>query len=580
MGKMTWKEAELHAGRLLRPNGIYGEVYEAAAKVMPHYLFTTGDEKHRRGWCSACQTWVDCEKEAMRDELPGWVNDDPYLSDDDEEQPFIPFAGISRYQFDQAYGEGSTRHGYTGYCPRCGERVRFHSLGRGYKSMWDKRFLIRYAKSEIDPKNTVVCIGYKVENEWRRMNQDSPELPMEIRETEVCVFRHGDGGERFIRETKWCGAGGWQMQWSHRKECIGGFAPGMYSNTMQMVLDQESFRNAVADTPFEKSLEPGSEIWHTPRAQEYDRITIMDALAKYPCLEYLFKLDQGDIANATINHRIGNRINRRGKTARDVLRLSADEWGEVKGKELHLTPDALDIRRMARRKKWKMNMELIAWCGHVRGWAEEIQKICRMMPGADLPRMMKYCRKNKINLRDYQDHISIMRYLGMGPQDREFLTPRNFAECHYELAVRLDDVKDTQKTVKIQSRIQSGILDDYFFSAEGLTIRPAFSTAEIVAEGNYLKHCVAGCVDRYAEGGTVICFLRDDRNLNKPRYTVEFSVSGMLVQCRGYHNDLTPEAKAQKEADKERLERFWKLHSMYRNDLAKLKKHERRIKTA
>ena len=144
----------------------------------------------------------------------------------------------------------------------------------------------------------------------------------------------------------------------------------------------------------------------------------------------------------------------------------------------------------------------------------------------------------------------------------------------------MGDVKDTQKTVKIQSRIQKGTLDDYFFSAEGLTLRPAFTAAEIVAEGNYLKHCVAGYVDRYAEGGTVICFLRDDRNLNKPRYTVEFSTDGRLVQCRGYQNDRTDEARAQKEADAERLELFWRLHRMYRNELARKKKHEKRARAA
>ena len=580
MGKMTWAEAELHAGRLLHTNGIFGEVYDAAAKAMPHYLFTKGDEKHREGWCSACQKWVGCGKTAMKDQIPYWVQSDPYLADDDEEQPFIPFAGIRKVDFDRWYGDGSTQHGYTGYCPECGERVRFHSIAKGYRSMYDRRFLIRYAKSGIDPKHTVVCVGYRLENEWRQMDECAPELPLKITPLEICVFRYGDGGERFVREQKWFGIGGWQWQWSHRRECRGGFAPGIYSNTIQMVLDQYSFREAVDGTPFEISTNSGSEIWNTHAAMMYDRIDIMDALAKYPCLEYLFKLDQDEIAVAAINKRIGNKINRRGKTAREVLRLSADDWGEVKGKRLSLTPDALDIHRLARRRKWKMNMELIAWCGHIRGWAEKIRKISRMLPGADMPRMMKYCRKNKISVGDYEDHVSMMCALGMSQQDSEFLTPRDFSNCHHELAIRLGDVKDSQKTAKIQGRIQSGILDGYFFSAAGLTLRPAFTAAEIVAEGNYLKHCVAGYVDRYAEGGTIICFLRNDSELNKPRYTVEFAVDGRLVQCRGYHNDLTDEAKAQKEADKERLELFWRLHRMYRNDLARQQKRERRRNAA
>lgn len=580
MGKMTWHEAELHAGRLLRTPGIYGEVWKAAKKVMPHYIFTQGDERHRTGWCSACEQFVDCGKEAMSDQLPSWVNNDPYLADDDDEQPFIPFAGESKFEFDRWYGEGGTRHNCTGYCPSYGERVRFRSAARGIRSIYDKRFMIIYQKSEIDPQNTVVCAGYRLDCSYRKTDAFQPEFPLEITPLEVCVFRYGDGGERFIQEMKWHGIEGWKPTWSHRKDCAGGFAPGMFGNTIQVVLDQQSFWDAVTGTPFEKSTAPGSDIWATSAGRLYDRIDIMNALAKYPCLEYLFKLDQDDIACAAINRTIGNRINRRGKTAREVLKLNADDWGQVKGNHIRLTPDALDVHRIARRRKMKMDMALISWCGHVRGWAEYFRQICQMMAGADIPRMMKYCRKNGIALLEYKDHVSMMRFLGMGPQDREFLLPRNFAECHHELAVRMGDVKDTQKTVKIQSRIQKGILDDYFFSAEGLTLRPAFTAAEIVAEGNYLKHCVAGYVDRYAEGGTVICFLRDDRNMNKPRYTVEFSTDGRLVQCRGYKNDRTDESRAQKEADEERLERFWRLHRMYRNELARQKKHERRAKVA
>lgn len=581
MGKMTWAEAELHAGRLVRSTGIYGEVWEKAKKAMPHYIFTQGDEKRRTGWCSACEQFVDCGREAMSDQLPSWVNNDPYLADDDEEQPFIPFAGESKFEFDRWYGEGGTRHNYTGYCPNCGERVRFRSAARGIRSIYDKRFLIHYAKSDIDPKNTVVCVGYRLDCSYRKVDAFQPEFPLEITPLEVCVFRYGDGGEKFIQEMKWFAAnGGWLPEWSHRRDCAGGYAPGMYGNTMQVVLDQQSFLDAVIGTPFERSTAPESDIWSTSAGKLYDRIDIMNALAKYPCLEYLFKLDQAEIACEAVNRTIGNRINRKGKTAREVLKLNADDWGEVKGKHIRLTPDALGIHRIARRKKLKMNMELISWCGHIRGWEAYFRQICQMMQGADIPRMMKYCRRNGLSLMDYKDHLSMMRFLGMGPQDREFLTPKNFAECHHELAVRMGDVKDTQKTVKIQSRIQTGILDEYFFSAEGLTLRPAFTAAEIVAEGNYLKHCVAGYVDRYAEGETVICFLRDDRGLKKPRYTVEFSTNGLLVQCRGYQNDRTDEAKAQKEADKERLELFWKMHRMYRNDLARMKKHERREKVA
>ena len=408
------------------------------------------------------------------------------------------------------------------------------------------------------------------------MDPMSPDVPVEIRPQEICVFKSGEGGERFIWEDSWMYGAGWR----HRKECKSGYAPGLFGSQIQSVLDNYSFIDAVRGTPFEKAVESGSAIWNTRVGEWYDRISIMNGLSKYPCIEYLIKMGMDEIAEAVLEGTIGNRINRKGKTAQQVLRLTGDEWGEVKGKKLTLTPDALDVHRIARQRKWRMNMELISWCGSCMGWAEQVKKIAAHMPSANTVKMLKYCRRKGVNLKDYADHIVFMRNLGMDAQDGEFLYPRDFSECHAELARRVENAKDVADSGAIIARIMEGELDEYFFSAAGFTLRPAFTASEIAAEGKALKHCVGGYVDRYAAGGTNICFLRNEEEPNKPRYTVEFGKTGALIQCRGYGNDMGKDAQEQKRRDAKRLELFWRLHEMYRKDLKVMKKKEARRKAA
>lgn len=567
MGNMSVLEAQEHAGKFIQSSWIEEHIRPVAVDVMPHYLFTEGDEKHRQGWCSACEEWVDVSPERLTKII---------REPDDEEYPqYIPVI-TDDWKFRQGFDKGRTLHNHTGFCPRCGARVTFRGLWRGHRSLEDKRFLIHYEKSPIDPKNTVVCVGYRLHTEWREMDPMRPDVPVEIRPQEICIFKSGEGGERFILEdSRMYGSG-----WVHRKKCGSGYAPGLFGNKIQTVLDNYSFIDAVRGTPFEKPTESGSMIWSTVQGEWFDRISIMAGIAKYPCIEYLLKLEMDEIANDLFNGWSGNLINRKGKTAKEVLRLTDSEWGEVKGRKLRLTPDALKVHRLAKRKKWRISMELIDWCGRRRGDAEQVRVIASHMPAANTVKLLKYCRKKGVSLKDYADHMSFMRTLGMDEQDSEFLYPKDFSECHAELARRISNAKEVAESGRILSRILEGELDEYFFSAMGFTLRPAFTAGEIAAEGKTLKHCVGGYVDRYAEGGTNICFLRNEDEPNKPRYTVEFGKTGQLIQCRGYGNDMGKDAQAQKRADAQRLEMFWRLHEMYRKDLKAMKKKEARRKAA
>ena len=568
MERMTWEEARKHAGQMLDK----WSALDAAEAILPHYLFTVGDEKHREGWCSACKRWVDASPEAIRQRAPGWVMDDPYMDDGYEEPQYIPQPEGRWWSKDRHTGR--TGHRDHGWCPNCGEKVEFRGLWRGHKGLIDRRFLIRYGKSRIQP-DTLVCVGYDVTAAWRYMDPNEPDVPVSIEPLEVCVFPYGGKAERFLLKRTWCDMGGWDERWTRMSQCKSGWSPGVtYGNGVLQILDNRSLMEAVQETRFAPVIKSGHAVWNTESAKWYDRIELLARICKYPCVEYLYKLDMDEIANACVEGAIGRRIDPKGKTAAQVLRLRPEDWGEVKGKKLSLTPDALDVYRMARARKWRANMELIAWCGHGYGWAEKVRQIADAFQPA--VKMLRYCKRRGVSLRDYADHVDMMRRLGMTETDTEFLYPRDFASCHSELAIRIAETANAEKDAKIAERIEKGEMDAYFFSAAGLTMRPAFSAAELVTEGAALAHCVARYADNHTSGACTICFLRDDTAVTKPRYTVEFSKDGRLIQCRGYGNDVKDKAKRQKMADEDRLELFWRLFEMHRAALKIQKKKERK----
>lgn len=51
-----------------------------------------------------------------------------------------------------------------------------------------------------------------------------------------------------------------------------------------------------------------------------------------------------------------------------------------------------------------------------------------------------------------------------------------------------------------------------------------------------MHHCVGGYIDRHARGETIIVFVRDPMYPLIPRWTVEISPDGKLIQVQGYNN--------------------------------------------
>lgn len=563
-----------------------------ALEAIPHYIWMFKNGKNRVGYCTACGSYFgmeDCPEYVVNDPYADWVEG---TGDENFRGPYR-FPGKNR----------DWEHKGSGFCPQCGRRVLYRSIGRGHKSMQDRIFLCLYKKSELDPEHTICMVGYDVIADHRyaelAMSQQYMEEPTayiengepEIKMTpmEICVFRAGGGEEkngswRFIRkgfvfgdwdsETCLCKNRRVIWEWHAMRECKSGYRQGgyMWGQGVPTYRSCEDYEDAISGTAFQADR----LIMESGNGEFYDRIDRLAMLAKYPAIEYMAKLGWDGLCLEILDGKNERTMNLRGTSPEKVLRCRKEFYGYLKGHGIK--PDMGMIRTVQAAEKGKIRISydtLVKLSGRCRtsaygdgkGLPKLLNDLKEEYPSVPREKALKYMAKNDIAAQDYMDHLRIMRDLRMDMTGTEFLFPKDFEKTHGELSKRLSVIADREKDR--QARERANKLTEYCFSALGYTMRPFITAEEINLEGNTQNICISTYIDRYISGGTILCCVRRDEELYTPFAAVEFSQkTGKMVQCRGKHNRRPGWTE-----EEESL--FWKLFEMARNERKKNRKKKR-----
>ncbi len=559
---MELEEALRHAGRVNEC-----DVEDRARQALPHYMFTYQRDKKKVGYCTNClNDGIRIDEDRF---IPDWAQHDPY-EDGEAEYMHHP---ERLYGFAGPFSENmpfdlSGRHKHFGACPICGCTVQYRGLNMGRKALCDRIFLIQYRRSALD-ENALVMTGHLVICNWGKWddyNERLPELYTDLRE--ICIFEPGKAGQRFTKHVWFMGETDETGklfslpvgEWRHMKQCKSYFDPwgngymGGGTNT-RFMLDEDTVGESLAGT------------WMEPVYAEMkdcgslDRIDLMEALHRYPCIEYLHKLGFRTLARSLADGSLDKRvINTRGKTAQKVLKVDGDFYGWLKGNSIDATSNLLRLYHAARELKLRVGNEKLFRMS--RSWGPEtLTEICEYVGRENLEKTVNYILKKGLHAWEFIDHLKIMQDLAMDMRDRAMLWPGNFQETHTELSVRRKIKANEAKAEKLFKRVDA--LAGWWFSALGLTIRPFLTPAEIIREGNEMHHCVGGYVDSYLGGHTVLLALREDERPGKPWRTVEYTPKGQLVQCRGYRNKSP-------EDEQPRIDEFFRLFDAYRAEYERL----------
>ena len=154
---------------------------------------------------------------------------------------------------------------------------------------------------------------------------------------------------------------------------------------------------------------------------------------------------------------------------------------------------------------------------------------------------------------DDADEIMLTDYWTMGAEGYDMNDPANLwpdrlKREHDRLVARRKKEANAKQDAKIEEQARK--LDRLACCLNGITIRPARSTAELEAEGKCLRHCVGSYAERVAKGETFIFFIRREAEPDMSWYTLNLDKSmKTVIQNRGMRNcDRTPEVQAFEDA--------------------------------
>lgn len=129
----------------------------------------------------------------------------------------------------------------------------------------------------------------------------------------------------------------------------------------------------------------------------------------------------------------------------------------------------------------------------------------------------------------YRDYLRECTMLHLDLDDRQVLFPPNLIAAHERTTAQVKYQANEIKREEFERTRQK--LKWMEWEKDGLLIRLPKDAAELVAEGAYLHHCVAGYADRMADGKTVILLIRRKEEPQTPFFTLEW-MQGNVQQCR------------------------------------------------
>lgn len=163
----------------------------------------------------------------------------------------------------------------------------------------------------------------------------------------------------------------------------------------------------------------------------------------------------------------------------------------------------------------------------------------------DIEKLIRYMKKQKARpaeIRILLDTRNAAKALaGNRPLTQEELWPRNLQAAHDRYTRMQMEAIDQKKVEKLQKGFDA-VVDKYGqlqWTDGDLCIILPKSYAELVQEGNVLRHCVGGYGNSHIDGKDTIFFVRRYRRPERNYYTLDINMKNKphRVQLHGYGNE-------------------------------------------
>lgn len=236
-----------------------------------------------------------------------------------------------------------------------------------------------------------------------------------------------------------------------------------------------------------------------------------------------------------------NCINWKEKKPHRMLSMSKEQFRKF-GRAL--TAEGCKLLRLAKENSVEVqtldDLKLLQRAGSYYTVSEILERV-----GAkDFWRTVRYLESRGSTFSILRDYWRMAEQLGMDMQNDQVRWPKDLRSAHDKVMERYKARESEILEQSFAKRLAE--LEKFAWRSGGILIRPCASQEELRQEGKLLRHCVASYAERHAKGETAIFFIRQEKEPDKPWYTLELDEMNLVVrQNRGKCNCAkTPEVQA------------------------------------
>lgn len=434
------------------------------------------------------------------------------------------------------------KHNRTVRCPWCNSYLQCKSEGIGRKALEGVRWSVLIQK---DGEDVLVRYFRHIKN----FNDDFRCPKIESKE----MFRtiHMAGGAEDYEWHRFKGAQ--EVRWCVMKDRpYGYFQPSAYDVPRSVTLYNQDLQEAVSGTCMKYSSidlfvkHVMSEDRGRPKPWFVD--WYFSAYREQPFLEQLLKVGfykmTRELLEGHDSHNLAS-----GRSILNILGINKIQYNMLRRLGDPSFRD-LEILKYKPGLSWDdfNTLRFVKDGGHYQMY----RKFADFMQYTTLHRLNRYLSEQKIlQENDYFDYAGWTEKMGYDMHNEFNLFPRDFRKAHDARAEEYTKFKDGQEREaakrfnrflkKLKKKAKDAEVMN--LSMDGLFIRLPRRIEELKEEGEALHHCVGTYSEKVRKGETMIFFIRQMADPEKPFYTLEWK--GRVVQCRGFRNcDMTAEVKA------------------------------------
>ena len=265
--------------------------------------------------------------------------------------------------------------------------------------------------------------------------------------------------------------------------------------------------------------------------------------ARTPKIEILAKRGiKEPVINLVVDKRKNARyLNWKAKRPLDFLRLPKEDAAEALAGEF-----SFEAVKLCREFGIRYH-EAAQWAGPNHFTVEDLKEWARNTEDdpVKLARYMIGQKRTAYELHLLKDYRDAAEYLGRDLTVPSIRWPKRLWEAHDECAKSANRLREEER-----ERTKKAASEGY---TQGLypILKKRFEyecgdyeaivperLEDIALEGKQMRHCVAGYIDRHAQGKLAIIFIRRVTAPMIPLWTAELTPEGTLTQIQGYHNDI------------------------------------------